>query len=83
MPKDFDFVQETDEYIDYENVLNVGDDSTWVCLRASWDKQEHYGYVGLFATMDMGQKEIAQVDFPHHLTRQEFTALTGHTFTEN
>lgn len=82
MPKTFEFVQETDDYIDYEQVLNVGDDSTWACLRASWDRKDGYGYVAFFATTHEGLRELAQVDFPTHLTRQEFTVLTGHTFKE-
>jgi hypothetical protein len=70
-----------EQYIDYEQFLNIGDDDTYVTLRATYDIEDGYGYVAIFAITDGGSREILQFDFPKKMTAEEFTALTGYQFT--
>jgi hypothetical protein len=77
----WNYIGPYEQYIDYDQVLDVGDDDTYVTLRATYDKEQGYGYVGIFAITDGGSREILQFDFPKKMTAEEFTALTGHTFT--
>jgi hypothetical protein len=77
----WNYIGPYEQYIDYDQVLDVGDDDTYVTLRATYDKEQGYGYVAIFAITDGGSREILQFDFPKKMTAEEFTALTGHTFT--
>jgi hypothetical protein len=82
MRNGYEFVQDTGDYVDYEQVLDVGDEWTFCFLRASWDTDADSGYTHIFATTDGGATILLDYTFPHSLTRAEFTALTGHTFEE-
>lgn len=82
MKNGWQYVQTFESYIDYDKFVDVGDDSVLVHFRATWDSEENAGYVSLLVTEQDGLVSTVTKDFPSALTKEEFSALTGHVFEE-
>jgi hypothetical protein len=75
-------VQDYENYVDFETVVDVGDDSVLCRAVATWDRSEGCGEVIVYATADGGATEIFQHTLSTKICRDDFCKMVGDTLKE-